>query len=546
MQMLTYLINILLIFFVFVPKQYGQIKGRTKLLGRITYQSSQNIYVSFESTEGIKKGDTLYVERNRRLLPAIHVEYISSISCAGKKIIRGELFSEDKIIAFVKVEQKSTKDIVANDTRSQIKTTKEKNISEKVRTKFTSRFRDSGKQKISGKFSMQSYSNLTNIDNRLNYQNWRYTFSLDANNIGDSKLSYSNYVMFSYRADQWNNLSSNLGQAIRIYDLSLNYKFNKGTNLWVGRHLNSKISNISAMDGIQFEKYFGSFYSGIAVGSRPNFSDMGLNIKLFETGLYFGKRDSLGNGAMENTFSIFQQTNDLKIDRRFLYLQHTDNIFKNVNIFASTEVDLYKKVNLKGTNDFSLTSLFFMTRYSPMTKLSLSLFYDARKNVIYYETFKSFLDSAIDRETRQGLRARINYRPFNLIFVGINAGYSYQKGDLTPSRNIAGYLSISRIPFVKINTSFSYTKLISGYIKGNIAGCRISKYLFDDFVSVSLEYRKINYYFNNSSYKTEQNSVDGDLSLNFTKYFSLILSYDGEFEKKNTFNRLFFGCTTRF
>ncbi len=544
--MLKYLINIFLVFFLFIPKQYGQVKGRTKLLGRITYQSSQNVYVSLESTEGIEKGDTLYVERSRKLLPAILVEYISSISCAGKKIIREELSNKDIITAFVKTKQKSTKNVVVNDTISQTNTAEVTNINKSVETKSTTRFLESNKKKISGKFSVESYSNTTNIDNSLNYQNWRYAFSLDANDIGGSNLSCSNYVMFSYRADQWNNLSSNLGQAITVYDLSLKYKFNKGTNLWVGRYLNPKISNISAIDGIQFEKYFGSFYSGIAVGSRPNFSDMGFNIKLFETGLYFGKQDSLGNGEMENTFSIFQQTNDLKIDRRFLYLQHTDNVFKNVNIFASTEVDLYKRVNFKGTNDFSLTSLFFMTRYSPITKLSLSLFYDARKNVIYYETFKSFLDSAIDRETRQGLRARINYRPFNFIFVGVNAGYSYQKGDLMPSRNIGGYLSISRIPFVKINTSFSYTKLISGYIKGDIAGCRISKYLFDDFVSVSLEYRKINYYFNYSSLKTEQNSVDGDVSLNFTKYFSLILSYDGEFENKNTYNRVFFGFTTRF
>ena len=85
-----------------------------------------------------------------------------------------------------------------------------------------------------GKVSVQSYSNLTNLSHDLSYQRWRYAFQLTANNIGGSKLSYSHYLNFAYKANDWNRISSNLGEAIRIYDFSLKYDFNEKTNLTAG------------------------------------------------------------------------------------------------------------------------------------------------------------------------------------------------------------------------------------------------------------------------------------------------------------------------
>lgn len=537
----------MLVFLLYCSLLPGQSNKKIKLTGRITYLSSQNLYVNFENTNGIESGDTLYLNLNQKLIPAVKVDYISSKSCAGQKIYSKEFPKEAEIIAFAKIidvnpVKTDSTIITAKQDTSSGKTIKDNNL-----TKASSQVKGDFTEKIKGRLSLQSYSNLTNVSSSLNYQNWRYTFSIDAENIADSKFSISNYTSFAYRADNWNALKSDLGQVIRIYDLALKYSFDKKTSLWFGRYLNGKISNISSVDGIQFERYFGSYYTGVALGSRPNFDDMGYNIKLLEGGIYFGKMDSVGNGTMENTFSIFQQTNDLKTDRRFLYLQHSDNnILSHINFFVSSEVDLYKKINGLSKNDFSLTSLFAMTRYAPVSQFSISLFYDARKNIIYYETYKSFIDQLIDQATRQGLRARINLRPFNMLYVGLDGGYRYEKGDVKPTRNFAGYLSISRIPIVNINLSLSFTKLLSGYVEGNIEGIRISKYLFNDFVSVSAEYRKINYTYSSFNYKTNNNSLDGDLSINISKYLSLNLNYEGEFEDKSSYNRIFFGFTTRF
>ena len=68
--------------------------------------------------------------------------------------------------------------------------------------------------------------------------------------------------------------------------LNLSYKFGESARLWFGRYLNRKISNISIVDGAQFEKAFSFLTFGLVAGSRPNYTDFGLNTKLFEYGIY--------------------------------------------------------------------------------------------------------------------------------------------------------------------------------------------------------------------------------------------------------------------
>ena len=49
--------------------------------GTVSYVSSQNVYVKFESTESIAVGDTLYFSQSGQMKPALVVSNKSSISC---------------------------------------------------------------------------------------------------------------------------------------------------------------------------------------------------------------------------------------------------------------------------------------------------------------------------------------------------------------------------------------------------------------------------------------------------------------------------------
>ena len=76
---------------------------------------------------------------------------------------------------------------------------------------------------------------------------------------------------------------------------------------------------------------------------------------------------------MDNTLAYFEQTNDFKTDRRFIYLQHSNSFIFNTRIFLSTEIDLFKKELGERQGDFSLTSLFISTNIRPGKIFSLYL-----------------------------------------------------------------------------------------------------------------------------------------------------------------------------
>lgn len=541
MRRLIIILNLCLVFIYYAGAQEINFQ---EISGKVTYLSSQNVYVQFENTEGISVGDSLFIRSKKKLIPVLKVNFISSRSVAGDLLNeKSDLKVGDEVFARVKVSV--IQDQVA-EVDSSIDSTIQIQLSEDSSSTVKSSYIKVVEPKISGKISLQSYSNFSNLLFDDDYQRWRYSFRLNAENIGGGKFSFSNYAIFTYRADEWNQIGSNFGRSLRVYDFALNYKIENNWDIWIGRHLNRKVTNISTVDGLHLEKYFGKFSIGTIVGSRPNYYDMGYNVKLFEYGVFVSRSDSLGKKRMDNTLSIFQQTNDFKTDRRFIYFQHTNNAIDKTNIFVSSEIDLFKRELGKDQSDFSLTSIYISGRYTPSNVLSFSASYDARKNVIYYETFKSYLDSIIERETRQGFRLGVNIKPINGLFLGFNFGYRSQESDVKPSRNFSGFVTYSSLPLIETSTNVSYTRIMSSFIDGSLYGFRLSKDIFNGNVYTSLSYRITDYKYLNNPAALKQSSVGLDLSSRIIDNIFLSLGYEGTFEAERTYGRVILDLSTRF
>ncbi len=515
--------------------QGNKIEYRT---GKVTFIASEHVYVQFESTDSIKISDTLFQRMNGILKPIMEVKFISSRSCACVKDSSYAPKLNDEIVAIIRVNEKSiNKEQPKIDTAVVISNSPvNKEITE---TKVK-------KKNYSGRFSVQSLTNLTNTDKRNNYQRWRHTFSFKADSISGSAFSTSAYLFFAYNTRDWNEVKDNLGRALKIYDLSISYKPTNKNQLWFGRHLNYRVSNVGSIDGITFQQTIGNYYLGALVGSHPDFMDYGYNIKMFEYGVYFSRADTFATTQMENSIAYFNQTNNFKTDRRYLYYQHTNNLLTYLNFFASSEVDLFKREKGTGKTSLTLTSIYLNLYYNPIRELSFSLSYDARRNVVYYETYKSFIDSLFENEIRQGYRLSVLVRPFNKLTLSLNGGYRFQKNDLRPSKNFGANLYYSSIPFVDVSGNFTYTNLVSSYTDGETIGIRLSKYinLFD--INISADFRMIKYKFRYSSEQLKQNILSGDISFKLPTGIYLGLNYEGTFEKYNTYGRIYIDLTKRF
>lgn len=520
---------------------FAQTENTKIVSGQVSYISSQNIYVKFTSTDGVETGDTLFFKDKNNFIPAIKIDHKSSTSCAGTSITNKKLELNTLLYAFVPTDDgKAEEDTVQSTTIAPVVLTTANPTTDIVTTTSLEPI-----PTLSGRVSVQSYSNFTNNQSSYDYQRWRYTFQLNAGRIGNSGFSYSQYISFAYRADDWNRISSDLSQAIRVYDLAIKYDFNPRTLLWLGRHINNKISNIGSIDGLQFETGVDEWSFGAAVGSRPDFNNMGLNSKLFEYGAYVNRADRLAYGDMQNTLGYFEQTNDFKTDRRFLYFQHSNSAIQNTRIFLSSEVDLFKKEMGENKTDFSLTSLYTSINIRPSDLFSIMLSYDARKNVIYYETFKTQIDSIIENETRQGFRTRLTLKPIRNLYFGGDYGYRYRRGDLKPSNNYGGYITYSQIPGIETSATVSFNRLSSSYTEGDIWSATLSRPIGFGF-DVMLGYRFTNYKFRSGIDDLKQNSVSINLNTYLLKPVLLNFTYEGIFEDTRTSGRFLANLTYRF
>ena len=540
--------------------------------GNVSFISSQNVYVQFVNTNGIHIGDTLYFLKNNKLLPALIVKDMSSISCVGSPIQGNTLSISNQIFSKNNTESQPI-DVIAEKSKEAI-AVNDLAIAGAMKNENAKKTNS----KLDGRVSISSYLNNTSDSTFNNIT--RFNLSFNAKHIGNSKLSAECYLSYTnkntyspnrqvivdtaevgspnYRGDSL--LTKNLKHTsndLRIYNLSLKYDFDSTSNLTFGRKINNNLANVGAVDGLQFEKTGRNFSFGAVLGSRPDTYNYGINTHLLQFGAYLGYQTKKGRKTSQSSVALFNQWNNMLTDRRFVYIQHSNSLLKNLDLFCSLEIDLYgaknqtdsaKVKDISGNdstimwnnrtpiNMIDLTSAYVSLNYRPWRNLSMSLSYDARKNVYYYETYKSYVDSLLDKETRQGFRFQTSYRPFKRLTWGANAGYrlpSTQKVSSTTtssSANAYTYLTYSQLPFIGTSLTINASTLKTPYFTNAMMyGGTLSRDFLSGKIFIELSYSYVDFTYISAS-KLQQSI--GELSLSWRIAKKLMLSTDFEATKE--------------
>ncbi len=523
-----------IIFLLMTTALIAQSGNQSELEGTVSFISAQNIYVKFIDTEGISVGDTLFIKNREKLFPVIVVKHLSSKSVSGTPTGDQEIRKGDKITAIVYGQTETAGESMAAASTVEI-TSSESNNKNKRYSRKT----------FSGRFAVNSYTNFSNVSG-WNSQRWRYRFSLNELQLADSSLWFDTYLTFSYKTDSWHLVEQDISNALRIYNFSLTYMPGRDITISAGRKNNRSAASLGSYDGIDVQYKFGKNKIGFIAGSRPDWSDYSFNFNLLQFGLFFNRVDLIYNSRLENTLGVFEQRNNGQTDRRFLYFQHSNNTISKVTMFFSSEVDLYKKVNGVEENTFSLTSLYLNARYSPTRSINLSASYDTRKNVIYYETYKSYADSLLEAETRQGFRFRLSIRPVNKIITGVSFGYSSRGEAIQASTNYNAFVTYTRLPLVRGSLSANYTHLNTNYVNGDIIGVRFFHDLISGLSNFSFGYRYVSYQYSSTEYELNQHIGSASIYINLLRSLTLNLSYEGIFESVRSNSLLFAGLNIRF
>lgn len=521
-----------------IVKSYGQ-DSTILVEGSVTFKSSVNYYVKFLNTDGIQVGDTLLIAGDT-LLPSIVISSLSSTSCVGKNISGRMIQLGDKIIGRSKINpnKPASQDDKLNDQGAKMVVRKDTTANlVKAKKKVKS---------ITGRLTASSYSSLSDfkgkVTNRL-----RYTFVLNANHIGDSRWSGESYISFRHKPGAWGEVKSNIFSALQVYSFALKCDVGKNDQLWLGRKINLNVSNLGAVDGIQYEKKINNMVYGAILGSRPDYNDYSFNFKLMQMGGYVGNtlRNKSG-GDMSCTIGLFEQKNGVKTDRRFVYIQHSNTLVKNLMAFTSIEIDLFKMLHETPVNTFNPTSIYLSLRYKLNKKLVLSASYDALKNVIYYESYKNFIDQIIEKEVRQGLRFGAYYDPWTNVSIGASAGYRFQADHKDPSKNADVYLSFYNVPLLKMSATMSGTYLNTDYLKGFLTGVRLNKSFGHDKWSMESSYRTVHYQYSSIETPLKQKIVELGLNCRLTNKMNLSVHAENTYDGNRTFSTLYCNWMKRF
>ena len=539
---MRYLLTIIII--VVIPDLvFGQTVSEN-INGKVSYISSQNIYVKFKSTEGISPGDSLYISSNGKMIPVLKVINLSSTSCICTQISNIK-FTVDRDIVGIKKNKgvADSKKIPENEIdETTIPELPSSIVSDKLIPKKP-------KQNIRGSLTASSYNDFSNTSSS-NSNRLQYTLSLNARNLSNSGLSIESYLSFRHKIGDWKTVESNIFNALKIYNLSLIYDI-KSTKFILGRKINPKISSIGPVDGLQIEKTINKFSFGLIMGFRPDYKDFGFNKNLFQYGTYMAFNTKINNKFSESSIAFMQQMNQSKTDRRFLYFQHSNSLIKNLYLFSYFEVDLFKNRvdslnNENNKNIFDPTGLYLSLRYKITNNLTISGSYDARKNVIYYETYKSFIDRILENEIRKGYSLKTDFRINKNMNFGLQASYRFLKSDLNHSKNVHSYLTLSQIPFLNMSITLTGTYLNSSYINGKIIGISTSQNFFQSKIQSSLGYNYVNNELPEVIDILNQHIGTAGLSMQVLKKMYFSVFYEGTFEKTNHYNRIFIQIRKRF
>lgn len=533
------LVSILII--LFSLPVFGQDDNIDSKHGVVTFKASENIYVRFPDTGGINVGDTLYVSKAGILSPCMIVSQKSTSSCICFKLRDCKIEVEDSVV-FQKIKKSKEKikdevnnpetindeeDLDEEDLGNQNDTTPEEDIHPAENT-YT--------QKIRARASAATYSNLTNQENSDRHRTL-LRFSINADHINNSKLSFESYINYRKNFIEGELPADYQTSFVNIYNLAATYDIDSTMSISFGRKINRKISSIGPIDGIQVDKYFGKFYAGAVAGFKPDISGFGFNSDLYEFGGYIGHHNSSNSIYSMTTIGILEQHNGGPVDRRYTYLQHSSTLWRKVSFFTSAEVDIYDNINGVTSSKPRLTNLYLSTRYRVNRRLSFSLSYDARKRIIYYETLRTEVERLLaDDEQRQGVRGRVNFRPFKYINASVSYSKRFQSDNQNKSDNTNATLSHSKLPVISGRFSFSINMNESNYLTSKIMSFRYSRSLINRNLQGDFYYRIVNYNYGSSDFDSSQNYYGANLSLRLTK--TLRLSILGELSTRDTDQRI--------
>ncbi len=454
-------------------------------VGTVSYVSKLHIYVKFTSTKGLERGDTLYFDSSCTQ-PALIVINTSSTTaiCDPIYLERSQFQKNTPIYGIFKVKQENVgvqqpRIVVSPDDNTELQRARG------VRKRsLRSRPRYSGRITLSS----NSYFSEGTFSSNPGRHRMRSTFTFRGYHMHHMPLFVDVYGGTDYTLGPLE--SEPFGSDnVRLYRAYARYE-GRSFDCALGRVMNRQVPAYGVVDGLQLAGKWNHWSLGTVLGFIPDYRSVRIHTDLSLMGLYlsFNRQDSVYRNVH---MGIFEQRYRGRTDRRFLYLQYYGQILPRMNVYAAGEFDLYEIVQQQAQSIFRLTNAYVNVSYYISRRWNLSLGYDNRRNIIYYEQWRDLPIGDFYDYHRQGYFFRMGFRPLRRMHISATTRWNFEKTMQTPeSRYLNLTAAYTRVPLIGARVSVSYGLSENRYLSSAFLTARLSRSFFRHRLSLQLLYRR--------------------------------------------------------
>lgn len=484
--------------FIFTMTLSASLMAQNVVSGEVSYASGTSIYVRFDNTSGISVGDTLSVAGS----PCLVVLYRSSISVVT------ESFGGCEVSMGSGVQAKLEEQVDSEDSEDHEDHSGQEEPDPQEEPESQEELEDEGREglRVRGSASLASY-NVVSMDGfYTGYSRNVARINFDVENLGVEGLDLElngNYQQFDYFNRESETPASegrfNIYNSALRWEKPLNEEGSTALRVSLGRFTNRNAASIGPVDGVSSEFEFNQFFVGALVGSRPDFETFGVNPSLLQYGVYGGGLYNTKSTQHQSTLGWMQQTNSGEIDRQYLYVQHATSIGGKLNLFASSEIDLYENFDTAAASQaFKLSSLYLSANYRFHPKWNLFLSYDSRQQIIFFQQYDSEIERLLDESgIQQGYRARIRYNPNRNWSFALGYHRRVRSNNDGFGQNAQLYLAYRNLPWIGGSLSLQGNANLSRYLQSEIGSIRYSRTLMNRKLSFQLYSRYLQYHYVN-------------------------------------------------
>ena len=437
--------------------------------GKISYISTENIYVDKGKKSGLSIGDTLNVKRDGEIIANLKILYVAEHSASCAVLYQKEnLHIGDQVDFLLKriISEKSDLTVVPIGRPTQ------ENNRKKVSSKPFAR--------ISGGLSLQWMHYKDQSGNNLNFNQPTVQFNLRAKELWGKKYFFvikmrlrKNARAKSYRPgiqeEEWRN---------RIYSFYFSYEDDSSPiNFRIGRILTPNLRGVGFLDGLQLQHNISKDFNwGAYAGLQSSWQFATAEDSLKKYGLFISyKSGDFNSNRFTGTVAYNAVYHEQTVSRENFYIQSSFYSHDKLSIYQSMEIDMNTSWRREKENQFiSLTSFYLSAQYKFSNAVRSGISYDNRKNFYRYET-REISEDFYDLAFRHGLSADLSLTLPQDYSTSIRLSAKKREGD--SEATYIGRLSLKKrnIIYHYLDMNINFNGYINYYTKGWIPSINISK-----------------------------------------------------------------------